>query len=143
MDDYPPISLSLTFKRETHHYSVFFGEQTHSETQADIGDLFFSSPHPDEARARIQKKEGRPRAETEGIFIKTDDGWTEMRYGREGLNYTPLAKHPKFGASYCLDEAFCAWKSKTWYTTDRGKKVIGNIISQEPVANTERYVLSY
>jgi len=118
MDDYPPISSSLTFKGESYPYSVFFGEQTPSETRADIGDLFFVSPHPNEARARIQNKEGRPRAKMEGIFMKTNDGWTEMPYGREGMNHTPLAKHPTFGASYRLDEAFCAWKSKTWYTTD-------------------------
>ena len=105
MDDYPPISSSLTFKRKTHHYSVFFGEQTHSETRADIGDLFFSSPHPDEARACIQKKEGSPRAETEGIFIKTDDAgvyvWAIDEYliAQDLINYhlsfaaEPIATH--------------------------------------------------
>jgi len=39
MDNYPPISSSLTFKGESYPYSVFFGEQTPSETRADIGDL--------------------------------------------------------------------------------------------------------
>ena len=139
MDDYPPISLSLTFKGESYPYSVFFGEQNPSEMRADIGDLFFVSPHPNAACARIRNKEGRPCAKTEGIFMKTDDSWTEMPYGREGMNHTPLAKHPTFGASYGLDKAFCTWKSKTWYTTDQGEKVIGNIISQEPVVNTKRY----
>ena len=81
MDDYPPISLSLTFKGESYPYSVFFGEQNPSEMRADIGDLFFVSPHPNAACARIRNKEGRPCAKTEGIFMKTDDSWTEMPYG--------------------------------------------------------------
>ena len=75
--------------------------------QANIGDLFFVSPHPNEACVHIRNKEGRLCAETEGIFMKTNDGWTEMPYGREGMNHIPLAKHPTFGASYRLDEAFC------------------------------------
>jgi len=69
MGNYPPISSSLTFKGESYPYSVFFGEQTPSEMRANIGDLFFVSPHPNEARARIQNKEGRPRAETEGMDL--------------------------------------------------------------------------
>jgi len=139
MGDYPPLSMDLTFKGTKHDYQVFVGKREPCEEQGNIGDLYFLTSDPKKAHVRIQDKLGRQRDDTDKIFFKTTSGWTEAPCKREGLNSTPTTMHPVLNHNYRLDDYFCLWKSKTWYTTDRGKSAIQNIISQAKGDQSARY----
>ena len=127
------MSMEFIFKNKPHKYKLFFGEKEPSSQLGEIGDLFHSSSEPTDAYHHFNVQEGKRLGKTERIFFKTSTGWKEMQYNREGVNHTPSTKHPTFKGNYCLDDFFCAWKSKTWYTTPRGKTTINNVLSQEPI----------
>ena len=40
--------------------------------------------------------------------------------------------HPIYGAIHHLDESFCMWRSKGYYSARRGKKVITKVLQLKP-----------
>jgi hypothetical protein len=134
MNAYNPVSKEFTFERATHKYHVFFGRSPPPlHGLGTIGDLFFSSPDPEGSRELIAANQPKPRSETEHIYLKLSNGWSEMMYGRIGMNNTPIMIHPIYGATHRLNESFCMWRSKGYYSASRGKKAIAKVLPMKPV----------
>ena len=133
MNVYESVSKEFTFERVTREYRVFFGiGPPPPQGLGTVGDLFFSSPDPQGSRELIAANQPKPRSETEHIYLKSSNGWSEMTYGRIGVNNTPIMVHPVYGATHRLDESFCMWRSKGYYSAHRGKKVITKVLQLKP-----------
>ena len=134
MNVYESVSKEFTFERVTCEYHVFFGiGPPPPQGLGTVGDLFFSSPDPQGSRELIAANQPKPRTETERIYLKLSNGWSEMTYGRKGVNNTPIMVHPIYGPSHRLDESFCMWRSKGYYSAHRGKKFIMKVLQPKPV----------
>jgi len=133
MNVYESVSKEFTFQGVICEYRVFFGIRPPPlPGLGTVGDLFYSSDDPQGSRELIAANQLKPRSETKHIYLKSSNRWSEMTYGRTGVNHTPIMVHPIYGISHRLDESFCMWRSKGYYSAHRGKKVITKVLQPKP-----------